>query len=84
MRVAFLGATKGMGRALARLTAERGDTICLLGRNRIDLERSAADLSVRGAGDSVHSVVCDLEKPETFAPAIVAAREALKGLTPSS
>ena len=80
MRVAFLGATKGMGRALARLTAERGDTICLLGRNSIDLERSAADLSVRGAGGSVHSVVCDLEKPETFAPAIDAARAALKGL----
>ena len=29
MRVAFLGATKGMGRALARQMAERGDTILL-------------------------------------------------------
>ena len=80
MRVAFLGATKGMGRALARLMAERGDTVCLLGRNRADLERSAADLSVRGAADPTRSVVCDLEKPETFAPAIDAAREALGGL----
>ena len=77
MRVAFLGATKGMGRALARLMAERGDTICLLGRNSADLERSAADLSVRGAADPTRSVVCDLEKPETFAPAIDAAREAI-------
>jgi len=75
MRVAFLGATKGMGRALARLMAERGDTICLLGRNNVDLERSAADLSVRGANDSVRCVVCDL-----FAPAVAAAREALGGL----
>ncbi|TNF61067.1 MAG: 3-oxoacyl-ACP reductase, partial [Deltaproteobacteria bacterium] len=41
MRVAFLGATKGMGRALARLMAERGDALCLLGRNVADLERSA-------------------------------------------
>jgi short-subunit dehydrogenase len=80
MRVAFLGATKGMGRALARLMAERGDTICLLGRNSADLERSAADLSVRGAIPPVPSVACDLEKPDTFAPAIDAAREALEGL----
>ncbi|MBW1760058.1 MAG: hypothetical protein DRH30_02690 [Deltaproteobacteria bacterium] len=80
MRVAFLGATKGMGRALARLTAERGDTICLLGRNSVDLERSAADLSVRGATGPVRGVVCDLEKPEAFTSAIDAAREALGGL----
>ena len=80
MRVAFLGATKGMGRALARLMAERGDTICLLGRNDADLERSAADLSVRGAADPVPSVACDLEKPETFPSAIDAARETLGGL----
>jgi decaprenylphospho-beta-D-erythro-pentofuranosid-2-ulose 2-reductase len=80
MRVAFLGATKGMGRALARLMAERGDAICLLGRNSVDLERSATDLSVRGAATPVGSVICDLEKPETFVPAISAAREALGGL----
>ncbi|MGB5548039.1 MAG: SDR family NAD(P)-dependent oxidoreductase [Polyangiales bacterium] len=80
MRVAILGATKGMGRALARLAAERGDTICLLGRNSDDLERSAADLAVRGAGGSVGSVVCDLENPEMFVPALAAARNALGGL----
>jgi len=80
MRVAFLGATKGMGRALARLMAERGDTLCLLGRSSVNIERSATDLSVRGAADPVPSVVCDLEKPETFAGAINAAREALGGL----
>jgi short-subunit dehydrogenase len=60
--------------------AERGDTICLLGRNSDDLERSAADLSVRSASDSVGSVVCDLENTETFASAIDAARKALGGL----
>ncbi|MGB5286772.1 MAG: SDR family NAD(P)-dependent oxidoreductase [Polyangiales bacterium] len=80
MRVAILGATKGMGRALARLAAERGDTICLLGRNSDDLERSAADLAVRGAGGSVGSVACDLENPEMFVPALAAARNALGGL----
>ncbi len=80
MRVAFLGATKGMGRALARLMAERGDSLCLLGRDSVDLERSAADLGVRGASGSVHCVSCDLEKSDAFAPAIAAAREALHGL----
>ncbi len=80
MRVAFLGATKGMGRALARLTAERGDTIFLLGRNSADLERSAADLCARGANGRVRCTACDLENPETFAPAVDAAREALGGL----
>jgi len=80
MKVAFLGATKGMGRALARLSAERGDAICLLGRNDVDLERSAADLRVRGATGPVRCFACDLEQTETFAAAISAAREALTGL----
>ena len=44
MKVAFLGATKGMGRALARSLAARGDSLCLLGRHLDDVERSAADL----------------------------------------
>ncbi|MGB8221171.1 MAG: SDR family NAD(P)-dependent oxidoreductase [Polyangiales bacterium] len=80
MRIAFLGATKGMGRALSRLVVERGDSICLLGRGSLDLERSAADLGVRGAVGPVGCVACDLEDPEMFAPAIAAARAALGGL----
>jgi len=80
MRAAILGATKGMGRSLARAMAERGDTICLLGRNRGDLERSAIDLSVRGATGEVASVLCDLEEPETFGDVMETARESLGGL----
>lgn len=80
MRVAILGATKGMGRALARLCAERGDTICLLGRNAGDLERSAADLRVRGAGSEVSHVTCDLEASDGFDAAIVGARDAMGAL----
>ena len=80
MRVAFLGATKGMGRALARLMAERGDALCLLGRNRVDLERSAADLGARAGGSAMPCVECDLEQPSGFVPALDAAREALGGL----
>ena len=33
VKVAFLGATRGMGRALARLMAARGDRLFLLGRD---------------------------------------------------
>ena len=47
MKVALLGATKGMGRALARLLFERGDTLFLLGRDLEDLARSARDLEAR-------------------------------------
>jgi len=80
MKVAFFGATKGMGRALARLMAERSDRLFLLGRDAADLERSARDLEARGAPSPMATAVCDLEKPETFAPALAAAEAALAGL----
>src|SRR5262249_10777275 len=77
MRVVILGATKGMGRALARQMAARGDQLFLLGRGD-DLERSARDLEVRGAaGQSVGTMACDLECPDTFAPALDAAQDFL-------
>lgn len=78
MNVAILGATKGIGRATARLLAGRGDRLFLLGRDLADLERSAQDLNVR-AGTPVSAGVahCDLEQPETFAPALDAAVAAL-------
>jgi len=80
MRVAFLGATKGMGRALARRMAARGDALVLLGRDPADLERSARDLEARAGQGRVGVAACDLERPETFAPALEAAETALGGL----
>ena len=85
MHVAFLGATKGMGRSLARLMAARGDRLVLLGRNAEELERSARDLEVRAgagsgeaAGDKqVATANCDLADPSSFAPALEAAEAAL-------
>jgi decaprenylphospho-beta-D-erythro-pentofuranosid-2-ulose 2-reductase len=78
VNVAILGGTKGIGRALARLLAERGDRIFLLGRDLADLERSAHDLDIR-SGKMVAAGVayCDLASPETFAPALDAAEAAL-------
>ena len=61
----MLGATKGMGRAVARRFAERGDAVFLLGRGGEDLDRSARDIEVRGgrAAGSVGTADCDLERP---------------------
>lgn len=79
MNIVLLGASKGIGRALARQLAARGDRLCLLGRDVADLQRSAADLAVRagaaGAGAAV--AACDLADPDTFGPALEAAAAAL-------
>lgn len=82
MRAAILGATRGMGRALARAMAERGDELFLLGRDGADLEKSARDAEARGGREvgSIGAAICDLERPETFAPALGAAEQAMSGL----
>ncbi len=79
MKIVFFGATKGMGRALARAMAERGDQLFLLGRDTADLERSARDLELWGAGGPVRFAQCDLLDPQTFVPALEEAAAALDG-----
>ena len=85
MRAAILGATKGMGRELARQMAARGDDVFLLGRDETDLARSAADLRARAGGGAAAAARfgharCDLERPEGFAAALDAAEAGLGGL----
>ncbi|MBN2474247.1 MAG: SDR family NAD(P)-dependent oxidoreductase [Pirellulales bacterium] len=80
MKAVVMGATKGMGRALARLLAERGDRLFLLEHLPEELERTAGDLEIRGAERPVGTALCDLLKPETFAPALDAAERELGGL----
>jgi short-subunit dehydrogenase len=79
VKVAVLGATRGMGRALARKLAQRGESLFLLGRNPLELERSARDLEAHGAPAEVGTAHCDLLDPESFAPALDAADRALSG-----
>ena len=79
MKAVFLGATKGMGRALARLMAARGDRLFLLGRDADELQRSAADLQIFGAAGTVGWAQCDLLDRTTFAPALEQATRALDG-----
>ena len=81
MKAVFLGATRGMGRSLARLMAERGDRVFLLGRNPDELGKSARDLSLRAGDDvPVGTAHCDLEQPEGFSHALAQAEATLGGL----
>lgn len=77
MKAILLGATRGIGRAVARTLAARGDELFLLGRDALELSRSAADLELRGAKQPVKSALCNLEAPAGFAAALSAAQEAL-------
>ncbi len=82
MKIVLLGATKGMGRALARRFAERGDQLFLLGRDATELAAAARDLATRrsaGASDVEHGK-CDLESPDGFASALDGAIAALGGV----
>lgn len=79
MQYVFVGATRGMGRALARRMVARGDKLFLLGRDAEGLHRCATDLRARaGRDDAVVGVgALDLLQPEGFGPAVDAAVRAL-------
>ncbi len=80
MKVVIVGATKGMGRALLRQLAERGEDLFVLGIDEAELERSARDAEQRGGGKKrIGTALCDMERPEEFAAALDAADEALGG-----
>jgi decaprenylphospho-beta-D-erythro-pentofuranosid-2-ulose 2-reductase len=79
-RAVLLGATRGMGKSLARGMAERGDALCLLGRDADALERTRADLAIRNPAGTVHVAHCDLLDMASFAPALDMAERALGGL----
>jgi decaprenylphospho-beta-D-erythro-pentofuranosid-2-ulose 2-reductase len=75
MNVVILGATRGMGRALSRLMAQRGDRICVLGNEPEDVDATVADLATRGA--NVGSAHCDLLDPQSFVGALESAKSQL-------
>jgi NAD(P)-dependent dehydrogenase (short-subunit alcohol dehydrogenase family) len=80
LKAVVLGGTSGMGRAVARRLAARGDRVFLLGNEPEELERSAADLSARQPERVVVGhAACDLEQPAGFAAALDAADAALDG-----
>jgi NAD(P)-dependent dehydrogenase (short-subunit alcohol dehydrogenase family) len=81
VKVALLGGTKGIGRALGRLLAAKGHDVAFLGRNLEELRRSAGDAALRsGRPPSFPVALCDLLRPETFGPALDEAAAQLSGL----
>ncbi|MEN8161693.1 MAG: SDR family NAD(P)-dependent oxidoreductase [Myxococcota bacterium] len=79
MKVVVLGATRGIGRAIARALAERGAELFVLGRDADAVERTREDLALRGAAN-VGSAPCDLLEPAGFEAALAAAEAGLGGL----
>jgi short-subunit dehydrogenase len=78
VKAVLFGATRGIGRAIARALAERGAALFLLGRDEAALERSAADLRLRGAA-AAGFAACDLFEAAGFEPALARAEAALGG-----
>lgn len=78
MKAIFVGATRGMGKALARRMAERADALYLLGRDAAGLAVTARDLEARGARSPVRSGPLDLGDPGGFVAALDAADAALQ------
>ena len=79
MKAVLFGASRGMGRALARLLAARGDRLFLLEHVAEELEASARDLEIRGAAKPVGMAHCDLMQPAGFAGALEQAQRELDG-----
>jgi short-subunit dehydrogenase len=79
VKAVCVGATRGIGRALARLLAGRGAALFLLGRDPAELAVSARDLEARGAPAPVGVGRLDLAEPAGFAPGLDAAERALGG-----
>ncbi|HEX7527796.1 MAG TPA: SDR family NAD(P)-dependent oxidoreductase [Thermoanaerobaculia bacterium] len=73
-RVILVGATDGLGKALAEVYASRGFWVTILGRSRPKLDALLADLRSRFPVATVNGVVCDLSEAERLEPAF---REAL-------
>jgi short-subunit dehydrogenase len=73
-RVVLVGATDGLGRALAAEYASRGSWVTILGRSREKLGALVAELSARFPAATVRGVVCDLLDEARIEPAF---REAI-------
>ncbi|KRF24391.1 SDR family NAD(P)-dependent oxidoreductase [Phycicoccus sp. Soil803] len=74
-RVLVTGASSGVGEATAKLLANRGATVALLGRRVDQLQRVASDI-----GPAAHSVAVDVSDSESVQAAVSAAIEVMGGL----
>ena len=79
LRVAIFGATSGIAAEVARIHAEKGATLVLVGRDRPSLETLAVDLIVRGASGA-HIVSGDLADIAGLSALVGQAWEMAEGL----
>lgn len=75
MKVAVVGASSGLGRALSVGLGQRGHDVALLARRAERLERAVAEI-----GDHAHAVTCDVTDATKCSAAIDEAAEAMGGL----
>lgn len=68
--IAITGAGRGIGAALARVYAEPGSTLLLIGRDKARLDAVAADCAARGA--TVETAAVDVTEPERLAETLLA------------
>ncbi|MGD2068382.1 MAG: SDR family NAD(P)-dependent oxidoreductase [Gemmatimonadota bacterium] len=76
-RVVLVGATDGIGRALAREYLERGWWVGVVGRDALKLERVVGELRTGVDGGVVEGAVCDVADAEAAAPAFESIVKAL-------
>jgi len=77
--IALFGANSGIATEVARLYAERGASLVLVGRDGAALERAADDLRVRGA-PKVEILIAEFSHTESVADVAAAAWQALGSL----
>jgi NAD(P)-dependent dehydrogenase (short-subunit alcohol dehydrogenase family) len=65
-----VGGSGGLGQAIARYFAERGDKVVVTSRDKARAETAAAEI-----GGDTHGLAVDLAEPETIAAAVAAVSE---------
>lgn len=77
-RCVVLGASRGIGRAIAQGFANEGASVAICGRDAASLQAAAGEL--KSTGVAVHADTCDLARPEDLGRFLDGARAALGGV----
>ena len=80
-RVAITGGASGIGLACAELFIESGADVALIGRSQDKLDRAAAQLAARAAGDArVLAIAANVSDEQAITAALASAAESFGGL----
>lgn len=77
-RCVVMGASRGIGRAIARGLAAEGANVAICARNDAPLREAEAEL--RATGVSVYAASCDVAKPDALTGFLDASRQAFGGV----